>query len=177
MAAAYTIRLARADDVAGLPAVEHASAQLFRTVGIEGGYLDQTRTHEELDAARRESRLWVAADAGDRAVGFALATVLGELPHLEELSVHPDHGRRGLGRRLVEAVIAWARARNAPALTLSTFRDVAWNAPFYARIGFAVVPVETLDAELLRLRGREREQGLPIERRVVMRLPLEGATE
>jgi GNAT superfamily N-acetyltransferase len=172
---AYTIRLARENDVAGLAAVELAAAALFRSAGLTGAYLDETRGLEELDAARRESRLWVAADGDDRAVGFALATVLGEAPHLEELAVHPDHGRRGLGRRLVGAVIAWARARNAPALTLSTFRDVAWNAPFYARIGFASLPAEALDAELLRLRAREREHGLPIERRVVMRLPLDGA--
>ena len=148
----YTVRLARPDEVSSLPAVERAAAALFREAGMTGDFLDATRTVEELDAARREARLWVAADADDRPVGFALATVLGDAPHLEELAVHPEHGRRGLGRRLVAAVVGWARARGAPTLTLSTFRDVPWNAPFYARLGFVALAPETLPAPLVALR-------------------------
>jgi GNAT superfamily N-acetyltransferase len=171
----YTIRLARPEEVAGLPALEDAAAELFERIGMTGDFLDTTRTVEELDAAQREARLWVAADREDRPVGFALATVLGDAPHLEELAVHPEHGRRGLGRRLVAAVVEWARARGAPTLTLSTFRDVPWNAPFYARLGFVALDHVALPARLAALVERERAHGLPVEQRVVMQRELEEA--
>jgi GNAT superfamily N-acetyltransferase len=96
------------------------------------------------------------------------------MPHLEELAVHPAHQRRGLGARLVAAVVGWARARGAAALTLSTFRDVPWNAPFYARIGFRALDPAQLPATLAALVERERAHGLPVEQRVVMRLDLEA---
>ena len=43
--------------------------------------------------------------------------------HLEELDVHPDHGRRGLGSSLVMAVRDWAAATGHEAITLTTFRE------------------------------------------------------
>ena len=56
--------------------------------------------------------------------------------HLEQLSVHPSHARRGLGRALVIAAQAEAGRRGHERITLRTFRDVAFNAPFYATVGF-----------------------------------------
>lgn len=168
----YRIRPAREDDVAKLPAIERAAAERFRATDVAGAFLAETRSVDELEAARRESRLWIAAGAGDEPVGFALATTLGEAPHLEELDVHPDHGRRGIGAALVGAVVVWARARGAPALTLSTFAGVPWNAPYYERLGFRALDPAALPAPLVALREREAVHGLPVERRVVMRLAL-----
>jgi GNAT superfamily N-acetyltransferase len=69
-------------------------------------------------------------------VGFALVKMLADdLPHLEEIDVHPSHGRRGLGTALVREVCEWATLRGHVMLTLTTFRAVAWNLPFYARLG------------------------------------------
>jgi GNAT superfamily N-acetyltransferase len=167
----YTIRLARTEEVALLPAIERAAGALFRSQGLEHLPAD-VRDVAELAPAQREGRLWVAVAASGGPVGFALATVLGTTPHLDELDVHPDHGRRGLGRRLVRAVIEWARARNAESLTLSTFRDIPWNAPFYARLGFRALEESALDGDQRALREREARYGLPIERRCVMRLDL-----
>ena len=60
----------------------------------------------------------------------------GDGAHLEQLSVHPEHGRRGLGRALLRAGLEWAAAHDYPELTLTTYRDVPWNGPFYASEGF-----------------------------------------
>lgn len=171
-AARTTIRLAEPGDLAALPAIERTAAGLFRSAGLEGGYLDLVRGPGELDAAQREGRLWVAASEAGEPVGFALAALLDGAPHLDELDVHPAHGRRGLGTLLVEAVVAWARARGAPALTLSTFREVPWNAPFYARLGFRELARDALEAPLAALVAREQAIGLPVEKRCVMRLAL-----
>ncbi|CAN5493632.1 hypothetical protein BH11CYA1_BH11CYA1_12920 [soil metagenome] len=105
-------------------------------------------------------------------VGFAIATVLGPLAYLEELDVLPDHGRKGLGRRLVETVADWARTQNFAHLTLSTFIKVAWNAPFYAKLGFEPLPKRQWERELEEIYMLELKLGLPVEQRTFMRLKL-----
>jgi GNAT superfamily N-acetyltransferase len=89
--------------------------------------------------------------------------------HLEEIDVHPEHGRRGLGTRLVIAICAWALTAGYRSLTLSTFRDVPWNMPFYAQLGFEVVPHDDLSPALRAVVRDETRRGLDPTRRVVMR--------
>jgi len=69
-------------------------------------------------------------------VGLCRIDAVGDLAHLEQLSVHPDHTRRGLGRSLLRAAVEWAASHGYGELTLCTYRDVAWNGPFYASEGF-----------------------------------------
>ena len=64
---------------------------------------------------------------------------MGAAAHLEQLSVHPDHGRRGVGRALLRAGIEWAHDHGYRELTLVTYREVPWNGPFYATEGFVEV--------------------------------------
>ena len=56
-----------------------------------------------------------------------------------------------------------------PAVTLTTFRDVPWNAPFYTRLGFAMLDELTLPAGLAAKREQETRHGLPPETRCAMR--------
>jgi GNAT superfamily N-acetyltransferase len=164
----YTIALARPRDLSALREIELAAAAL-----LEGhappAVLAETTGEDDLREAQAAGRLWVALGADGAPVGFALVELLpsGE-PHLQELGVHPRHGRRGIGAELVRAVCDWtARSRHA-ALTLTTFRDVAWNLPFYSRLGFAEIPPDELRDELVaRVRG-EAARGLDPARRAVM---------
>jgi len=94
---------------------------------------------------------------GDPPVGFVCVGLVDGLPHIWQLSVHPDHGRRGLGRALVQAACRWARAEGFEAVTLTTYRDVPWNGPFYASLGF--VTVDALAPGLAAVRQHEREVG------------------
>lgn len=175
----YEIRLARPDEVASLPAIERAAAQLFanNAFGVDLGTLEETASVDDLAAAQRAGMLWVAVAPSGEPVGFACARWLGDQPHLEELDVRPDHARRGLGAKLVRAVIEFARARVAAAVTLSTFRDVPWNGPFYERLGFRALDASELTPPMRDLITAEARKGLPIERRVVMRLALERKKE
>lgn len=134
---------------------------------------DHTVPIEELARAQKAGHLWVATGRHGQPVGFALIAVVDGLAHIEELDVHPDHGRRGLGTALVERVCEWAKSEGFAAITLSTFRDVPWNAPFYTRLGFRIVTEDELTEGLLQLREAEADQGLPISKRVVMRRELE----
>lgn len=171
MDAAYAIRLALPHDVAALAAIERAAATLFAPYGL-GDLFSETTAAGVLHEARRDGRLWVAVGADDAPVGFALATAVGGNAHLHELDVDPAHGRRGIGAALVATVVTWARLQRFPAVTLNTMREVPWNEPFYARLGFVTLRDDDLGAELAALRRREVEHGLPGERRVSMRLAL-----
>ncbi|MFC7588768.1 GNAT family N-acetyltransferase [Nonomuraea antimicrobica] len=89
--------------------------------------------------------------------------------HLEQLAVDPAHMRQGIGGRLVTAVVDHARAAGASAVTLTTFRDVPWNAPWYERHGFATLPETEWGPELRALVEHERELGIEVAPRVAMR--------
>ena len=166
------VRAAERPDLATLAGIELAAGELFRSVAMDDVAGDEGPAAVELEAARSAGRLWVAT-ARARPVGYALALVLAAGgAHLEQLSVDPAHGRRGLGRALVEAVLGWAGARDAQALTLSTFADVAWNRPYYERLGFEVLAPSEWTPALVTVREHERSAGLDTDQRVIMRRPL-----
>jgi GNAT superfamily N-acetyltransferase len=92
--------------------------------------------------------------------------------HIEQVSVHPDHGRQGVGRALMDHAAARARAERAPALTLTTFAKVPWNAPYYLRCGFRLLSNSELTPGLRAIREREAAHGLDRWPRVCMRRDL-----
>jgi GNAT superfamily N-acetyltransferase len=164
----YTITAARRKDLAVLPAIELAAARLLVGHAPESA-LNETTSDEVLNTAQRHGHLWVAR-ADDVPVGFALVEVIEPtVVHLEEIDVHPQHGRRGVGIQLVTAICAWANAAGYHSITLTTFRDVPWNMPFYARLGFEAIPSETLSPALRRVVQEETRRGLDPARRVTMR--------
>jgi GrpB-like predicted nucleotidyltransferase (UPF0157 family) len=126
----------------------------------------------DLAETQRAGRLWVARD-GERVVGFAHVLLVAGEPHLEEIDVLRSHGRRGIGRLLVFTVKRWAEDAGYAGVTLSTFRDVPWNEPFYARCGFRPVPAAELSTELRKIVAKEPANGLDPATRLVMRCAFE----
>ena len=155
--------------------IELAAARLL--VGhAPDAVLEEVTANEVLEAAQRDGRLWVAL-SDDVPVGFALVEMLEpDTVHLEEIDVHPDHGRRGLGTQLVRRVCQWAKTRGLGAVTLTTFRDVSWNMPFYARLGFEEVPADEFSPAIHETLDDEARRGLDPGRRVVMRWRSPAAT-
>ena len=160
--------------MARLGAIEVAAGERFRDVGMDAIADDEPFPDDVLLAAVADGRLWVAELEGE-VVGYALGELVGasgEQHHLEQVSVVPEAGGRGVGVALVEAVADWARTAGARSLTLATFRDLPWNGPWYERLGFAVVPAAELDDALRAVRAHEVELGLDVSIRVCMRRPL-----
>lgn len=167
MVPTYQIVLARSQDIRLIPAVELAAVKLLENYAPDSVQVEISR-EVDLEQAQVDGRLWVAV-AGDVPVGFAHVIILESgLAHLEELDVHPDHGRRGLGTKLVETVCEWVKGHGYQALTLTTFREPPFNMPFYRRRGFNELPPEALTADLRNIINHETRRGLDPEKRVVM---------
>lgn len=165
----YTIIEARPKDVACLAAVELAAARMLVGHAPES-VLNDTTSNEVLFAAQNKGHLWVAI-ANDVPVGFAHLRVLDpEVIHLEEIDVLPEHGRRGIGTQLVKAVCRWAAANGYRYVTLTTFRHVPWNMPFYARLGFEEIPYTEITPSLRSIIADETRRGLDSAMRVPMRI-------
>lgn len=163
------VRPARRDELPALPAIERAAGTRFDAVPELAGIPELASSPEELQEAHAAGLVWVA-EAGDGVlIGFAHAYEVDGALHLEEIDVLPAWGGRGVGRALIAAVTAEARRRGLAAVTLTTFRDVAWNAPFYARLGFTVVAPSALSPGLAAIVAEEAAHGLPSALRVVMR--------
>jgi len=58
--------------------------------------------------------------------------------HLLSMWVAPTHRRQGVGRTLVEAVVAWARTKNARTMQLLVTSNNEGAITFYQRLGFAL---------------------------------------
>lgn len=166
-----TVRRARAGELGTIQQLAVEAGRRFAEVDdpvVAACADDPPPDADALETARRAGRLWVAT-AGAEVVGFALAEVVDGNGHLEEVAVHPAHGGRGVGSDLVGAVLAWAAVEGMPWLTLTTFAAVAWNRPWYERLGFEVLADGAVGPELRRRCDEEAARGLDPSRRVCMR--------
>jgi len=162
-----TVRPARldADELAALIRIEVQAGTLFAQIGMDEIAEDEPPTADELAAA---AALLVAVDEHDRPVGYARIELVDGHAHLEQLSVDPEVGRRGIGGELLDAVGRWAVARGDDELTLTTFRDVPFNAPYYRDRDFVVVPEDERPAGLAAVVAAEAAHGLDPAQRVTM---------
>ncbi len=104
----------------------------------------------------------------DAMAGFLVTEPFGRELHMVECSVHPLHQRNGIGAGLIRACLIDARNSGFDAVTLTTFRDVPWNAPFYTKLGFVEAADETAHPRLAATLAKEARQGLPRESRCAM---------
>ena len=176
MSTDYVVRLAGPEHVDRLPDIEREAATRFGD-SLPESVLSHVTPLESLTAAQQAGLLWVALEPAGAPVGFAAASIRGPRAHLDELDVLPEHGCNGIGSALLKAVEDCALNSGCVEITLTTFRDVPWNAPFYARVGFEAIPEQELGAELVRQLSDEAALGLERSRRVAMRKPLSRPTK
>ncbi|MGX5804097.1 GNAT family N-acetyltransferase [Bradyrhizobium sp. Arg314] len=170
------IRPARVEDAEALPQIEQSAGLAFRAIlqlaWLADGDNVSAERHRALIAG---GACWVAADNKDRPVGFLSAGIEGDALHIWELDVRLDRQASGIGRALLERATADAKRLGLAAVTLTTFRAVAWNAPFYRKFGFRILEGAGIDERLAGLLSDEAEHGMPSDQRCAMRLDLSRA--
>ncbi|MDL5205783.1 GNAT family N-acetyltransferase [Streptomyces sp. ALI-76-A] len=166
------IRDVRLNELPLLQDIERAAGQCFRDIGMPEIADDEPLPLDELARYHHTGSAWVAADAADVPVAYLIADQVDGNLHVEQVSVHPDSARRGVGRSLLDHLARNATSVRAPALTLTTFTEVPWNAPYYTRCGFRLLDDSELTPGLRKIRAREAQHGLDRWPRACMRRAL-----
>ncbi len=168
------IRLAQMKDAPLLPEIEISAGEAFRTIpGLEWIADDDVMSAEHHEIYIDEGTVWVA-EMSERLVGFITTRLEFDenTLHIIELSVESGQQGQGIGRKLFEAAIQYASEQNLTGMTLTTFRDLAFNEAFYQKLGFQTLESNELSPRLRDILTAEAENGLPAERRCAMSMPL-----
>jgi GNAT superfamily N-acetyltransferase len=166
---AYRIRPAHAAEAEALREIERAAGQSFASVGYPDVAQHEPTPAAALRDAATDGALFVAVTSSDNPVGFLLCTEIDGDLYVQELAVHPDHAGHRLAVPLLTAAEDLARSLGLPALSLTTFRTVPWNAPYYARLGFHEMSDNQIGPSLRLVIARQQAAGLDVANRVAMR--------
>jgi ribosomal protein S18 acetylase RimI-like enzyme len=179
------IRPPHAGELERLRSIERSAGRAFLDVGMPEIAADEPLPVAVLERYRASGSAWVATVGEGVPDGVVAAYVIvdtldrpgpgdgpGRSAHIEQVSVDPTFAGRRLGARLIDHVAVEARRLGLDAVTLTTFRDVPWNAPYYERCGFRALAEDELGPGLRRVRADEAELGLDPARRVCMRREL-----
>lgn len=165
----WSLRLAKVDDADAMPEIEAAASDLFKQ-DPELAELDIFDDGWEPDELRKLIRRGhcLVSHVGDAIAGFLISQPFRRELHIWEMDVHPRFQRRGIGAGLIRACQIDARNAGFRAVTLTTFRDLAWNGPFYQQLGFEEVTALDAHPRLAGELANEVDDGLPAERRCAM---------
>jgi GNAT superfamily N-acetyltransferase len=165
------IRAPHPYEISLLPQIENSADRRFARVGLQLVVDMPGHSIAALEHGHRHGLLWVAISPRGHVVGFALMEIRRGIALIEQLSVLDRWQGHGFGTALIERCAATARALGHEPLYLTTYRDVAWNKPFYERRGFTEVPRGALSRTLRGVLLLEVSHGHPVWRRAVMRQP------
>ncbi|EPK8020305.1 GNAT family N-acetyltransferase [Providencia rettgeri] len=167
------IRLATPFDAKHLPAVEASAGQAFSSVEkyqwLAEGEGQTEQDHLGFISAQLE---WVVVNDCDEPIGFINAENHHHSLHICEVSVCQQWQGQGLGKKLIKQVLDAALARKITVVTLTTCRDVPWNAPYYQRLGFKILEINELTTELQAILQSEVDAGFAAEDRCAMAISL-----
>lgn len=163
------IRPSRLEDAHRLPAVERSAAKLFHQwPSLAWIADDRVLSVDEHLMFIRNALSWVAVDQQDQPIAFICAEKFQNGLHIHELAVSHAHQGQRVGRTLLQWVIDWAEQQQLATITLTTFREPPWNAPWYRTMGFHPLPETELDPRLRSILQAEVEHGMPADQRQAM---------
>ena len=122
------IRQASHRDLRRATAVENDALGVFTESGL--GVFSSSTQWLETD------KMLFGTAVGRPLRGFAVVVRMDDHAHLEGLYVAKRFSRQGLGSALLEAACNRTQEFGFNRLTVSTYGDVAFNAPWYRRRGF-----------------------------------------
>jgi len=84
------------------------------------------------------NQVWVAVQSDNVIAGLVLVAGDGFMK-LANLAVHPDHGGKGMGRKLIELSEREAKRQRFSQMRLNTHVDMPGNVRLYQHLGWAEV--------------------------------------
>lgn len=157
-------RPARPEEIETVRALERASAQRF--VGLMDALAADEPSPPAVLAARIAEGGLIVAVAGETVAGFVMFRPVEARAYVEQIDVLPAFAGKQIGAALLDAVADQARAAGLEGLSLSTFREIPWNAPYYRRLGFTAVT--ELTPAMRAIREEHLARGLDEAARVFM---------
>jgi aminoglycoside 6'-N-acetyltransferase len=170
-AGATFVRPARDGELAVARDIDDDACAAYRDAGIAVALAHDHPFSLDEEArwrgALQSGRLLFACAPEGTPIGFSAVGDVDQRPFLHQISVRCAWMRRGVGSGLIERAKRWSLRQGE--LWLTTYDHVAWNRPWYERLGFAVVD-ESLCGPALRAISAKERAALPApERRIVMR--------
>jgi ribosomal protein S18 acetylase RimI-like enzyme len=163
----YNIRHATEKDLSALCDIEHESDKIFSIYHIPAITLSPKNPVSYWFPYLGHATLRIAI-SDTKILGFYLVTEIDGQAYLKQISVRPDHHQKGIGKALLQDAFLQAQQRGYIAMTLTTYRDIPFNAPLYQKYGFiAFVPDHTWP-ELSHIRKDEQSSDLEIRKRCAM---------
>lgn len=168
----HRTRVARVDDVPLLQAIERDAARRYGELPETLFCVDLGVRDEQEHRQARENGLAFVVEISEVPVGFILVVPRDGQAHILEIAIAQAQQGRGYGRELIATAEARAAVAGAREMTLTTFLEVPWNAPFYERIGYEAFEIGPDRPELAELVAEERRLGIHRAKRVAMRKKL-----
>ncbi|MFS1538284.1 MAG: GNAT family N-acetyltransferase [Candidatus Phlomobacter fragariae] len=142
------VRLVVPDEAEKLVNIERSGAILFRQIPelawVADAQVKSVKQHLEFIV---DGDCWVAVE-DQQLVGFIEVEMMDQALHIWKLSVDSQWQRRGIGQALLQKVIIQAKQLICDHVTLTTFRDIAWNGAYYQKLSFTIIPAEKLTVPL-----------------------------
>ncbi len=83
---------------------------------------------------------WVMVrEPGDQVVGYIIFWKVGEEVQVNNIAIHPDFRRRGLGESLLREVISWVKKEGAQFITLEVRPSNLAARALYQKLGFRTI--------------------------------------
>ena len=119
-----------------LPVIVSMEREIYRT---DGWTMNQFK--EELAAVPRNRYYIIAQNETNEVVGYAgaFSPNIGLDADVLTLTVAPKYRRAGIGRAMLDQLIAWAKMRKAPAIFLEVREGNVEASPLYKSAGFVSI--------------------------------------
>ncbi|MDR6627509.1 GNAT family N-acetyltransferase [Caulobacter segnis] len=164
------IRPALKREIDAIRDLERASSRRF--LGVMDALAVDDPTPADVLARRLGADGLLAATIDGELAAFVMFRPLEDSHYIEQIDVNPRFQGRRIGAALIDAVAERAAAAGLARLTLSTFRDIPWNAPYYRRLGFLDIPDAALSDALRAVRREHVARGLDEGARLFMQRPI-----
>lgn len=156
-----SFRAADATDAEALSAIEDNAAIVFRRLGGRFADIDFSAMTPQfyIDAIGQNQIIWLVELRGE-AVGFLRAKPVDNILYCAEMSVLKHHHGKGLGEKLINHFVSFAKAEGFSGVAGITYKNVPWNGPYYLRLGFSYLDDALIGEELRAIKTSEIENAL-----------------